>query len=265
MMSRKKLREQRTETDNLISNLRGEVGEILFTWILMKDLLAETGKYKFPNVIENMDNPRLNRLHILVDKLRDEMVSRLSELAERKIGRLNFYFAGKKLNKLSKEIKDYEKFIKKNNFRKKRNYDISHKELPEKWKEHKSIRIPYEKVVKGIVKAIRLTKKIDDISLGPSAKYLWREMRKSRYKPIFPPKVSYMLMPYFRLSKNDRAKIINEEIKKGKKVWKSIDAVVNGQKKKIMACKKWGAIIIGNRVLILPEYPLIDIKNIEIS
>ena len=90
MMSRKKLREQRTETDNLISNLRGEVGEILFTWILMKDLLAETGKYKSPNIMENMDNPRLNRLHILVDKLRDEIVSRLSELAERKIGRLNF-------------------------------------------------------------------------------------------------------------------------------------------------------------------------------
>jgi len=130
MMSKKKLREQRTETDNLISNLRGEVGEIIFTWILMKDLLVETGKYKSPNIIENMENQRLNRLHILVDKLRDEIVSRLSELAERKIGRLNFYFAGKKLNKLSKEIKNYEKFIIKNNFRKKRNYDISHKNYP---------------------------------------------------------------------------------------------------------------------------------------
>jgi len=263
-MSRKKLREQRTATDNLISNLRGEVCKIIFTWILMKDLLVETNKYKSPNIIENMDNPRLNRLNILVDKLRDEIVSRLSELAKRKIGRLNFYFAGKKLNKLSKEINDYEKYVIKNDFIKKRNYDISHKELPEKWEEHKSISIPYEKVVKGIVKAIRLMKKIDDIFLGPSAKYLWREMRKRRYKSILLPKVNYMLMPHFRLSKNYRAKIINEEIKNGKKVWKSIDAVVNGQKKKIMACKKWGAIIIGNRMLILPEYPLIDIKSIEI-
>lgn len=264
-MSRKKLREQRTETDNLISNLRGEVGEIIITWVLMKDLLAEIDKSESTDIIADLKDPRLARLKILVTKLRAEIVSRLSELAEKKIGRLNFYFAGKKINKLSKDIDDYGKFIKKNRFKKKRNYEISHKELPEKWKDHKFVDIPYKKIVKGIVKALQLIKKIDDIFLGPCAKYLWRKMRKHRYKPMSPANVSYMIMSYFRLSKNDRVKIINEEVKKGENVWESINAVVNGQKRKIMACKKWGAIIVENKVIILDQYPLIDIKNIEIS
>lgn len=264
-MSRKKLREQRTETDNLISNLRGEVGDIIFTWVLMKDLLAEIDKSESPDIIADLKDPRLARLKILVAKLRDDIVSGLSELAEKKIGRLNFYFAGKKINKLSKDINDYGKFIKKNRFKEKRNYEISHKELPEKWKDHKFVGIPYKKIVKGIVKAMLLMKKIDDIFLGPCAKYLWRKMRKRRYIPMGLAKVNYMLLPYYRLSKNERVKIISEEVKKGENVWVNINAIINGQKKKILACKKWGAIIIENKVIILDQYPLIDIKNIEIS
>ena len=265
-MSRIKLKEQRTEIDNLIGNLRGEIGEIIFTWILMKDLLEEVRSQESPNIMADLENPKLIRLRILIAKLRDEIISRLSELAQEKIGRLNFYFAGRKLNKLSKEISDYECFIKKNNFKARRDRAISHKELPERWQNHKANRdIPYRIMLTGIAKALRLMKKIDDIFLGPCARYLWREMRKRRYVPLGPIKVGYLLLPYLKLSKNDRTRIINEEIQRGRKVWESIDTIINGQPKKLMACKKWGALVIGNRVMILDEYPLIEIKNIEIA
>ena len=39
-MSREKLRIHNTDLDNLVSNLRGEVGEIISSWGLMRDLLT---------------------------------------------------------------------------------------------------------------------------------------------------------------------------------------------------------------------------------
>lgn len=265
-MSRKKLKEQRTEIDNLIGNLRGEVGEIIFTWILMKDLSEEVRSQESPKITEGLENPKLIRLRILIYKLRDEVISRLSELGQKKIGRLNFYFAGIKLNKLSKEIDDYKCFIKKNNFKGRRDRTISHKELPERWQNHKAdLDISYRMLLTGIAKALRLMKKIDDIFLGPCSRYLWREMRKRRYVPLSPIKAVYLLLPYLKLSKNDRARIIKEEIERGEMVWESIDAKINGQEKKLMACKKWGALVIGNRVMIFDAYPLIEIKNIELA
>jgi hypothetical protein len=40
-MSRQKLRVKNTQLDNLISNLRGEVGEIVTTWVLLRHMLAQ--------------------------------------------------------------------------------------------------------------------------------------------------------------------------------------------------------------------------------
>jgi len=215
--------------------------------------MVETNKLQTLDIEKDLNNPQLSMLSVLVDKLNDEIVARLSELAEQKVGRLTFHFAGIKLDAFENEIKEFEDFIEKNRFREKRNYDISHKELPEKWSDHKSINIPYSKIVVAIAKALELMKKIDDVFLGPSAKYLWQEMRRKRYKSTYPVRVSYMLLPYFWLSHDIRGKIIQEEMKRGMKVWDDMKVKVNGVETTIKACGKWGAIILGRQLMILDE------------
>jgi hypothetical protein len=262
-MSNKKLRLHNTETDNLISNLRGEVGEIIYAWVLVRNIMAETNGLKTSDPAVDMENPRLAVLNTMIDKLEDEIVARLSELAEQKVGRLNFHFVQIKMSKFEKEVEEYARFIKKNRFHEKRNYDISHKELPEKWTEHKFILIQYKTLVEGIVIALRLMKKIDAEFLGPSSKYLWGEMRKRRYKPLYPAKISYMLLPYLWPSNEVRIKIIQEEMKAGREVWKDMNVVINGVERTIKACGKWGAILLGDRFLVLPD-SFIELTEITI-
>jgi hypothetical protein len=165
-ISNKKLRIHNTDIGNLISNLRGEVGEIIFAWVMMRNFLAQSTKLRTTDIQKDLDDPQLVMLNALADKLSDEIVARLAELAEQKVGRLTFYFAHLKLNKLEKETIEFSRFIDKNRFHEKRNYDISHKELPEKWMDHKPIYIPYSNIVQGIVLALRLMKKIDALHLG---------------------------------------------------------------------------------------------------
>ena len=55
-MSRKKLRVHQTDTGNLISNLRGEIGEIIISWVLYKDLMLGIHKIKSPDPSENINN-----------------------------------------------------------------------------------------------------------------------------------------------------------------------------------------------------------------
>lgn len=198
-MSRKKLRILNTELDNLISNLRGEVGEIIQSWVLMRSLMAKRTHLQTNDVKKDMENEELTLINILVDKLRDEIVARLSELAEKKVGHLRFYFVQEKLGQFKDEISKFHKFIDCKKFREKRNYNISHKQLPELWSDHKHIHISYRSVITGIALALRLIKKIDRAVIGPRAPYLWQEMRKRRYKPLAPPKVSYMLLPYLMI------------------------------------------------------------------
>lgn len=263
-MSGHKHRLYNTEIDNLISNLRGEIGEIIYTWILLRGIMVEADKLKTPDIAKDMENRQLQFLNNLVDKLEDEIIARLSELSERKVGRLNFFFAQEKLNDFEKDVDNFRRYIKKNRFHEKRNYDISHKELPEKWTEHKMIHIPYESLLEGIALALRLMKKMDSKVQGPSAKFLWREMRKRRYTSLYPAKVSYMLLPYMNLSKEDRKIIILEEMKEGNIIWESVKAKVQGEEKTVIVCKKWGAILMEpRRALVLDDYPLLELHEIN--
>lgn len=150
---------------------------------------------------KDFGNPDLSFLYVLKDKLEDELVARLSELAEEKIGRLNFCFAAEKLGKFHSEAADFSRHVEKNGFRQKRNQDISHKELPEKWEDHRApLHIPYRIILRAIASAVRVMKHIDRQVLGPSSPYLWRETRKRRYKPILSPaRVAYMMVPHFHL------------------------------------------------------------------
>src|SRR5207253_2406682 len=125
-MGHKKLRIINTETDNLISNLRGEVAEIIATWMVMRRFMATGARLRSDDVAKDFENSDLTLVYLLKDKFEDEIVARLSELAEEKVGRLNFYFAAEKLQKLQVEVSNFSNYIKKNGFREKRNHDISH-------------------------------------------------------------------------------------------------------------------------------------------
>lgn len=264
-MSRKKLRIRQTDPGNLISNLCGEVGEIITSWVLCKDLQIWINNIKDPDLEKNIKNPGVNRLFTLMDKLSDENVARLSELAEKKIGRLNFHFASTKLDALKDETDRFIKYIKGNKFREKRNKDISHKELPEQWSDHKYIHIKPRIILKGIAMALRLMKKYDDIHLGPSAKYSWYEVRKKRYEPMSPPKVGYLLLPHMRLPNDIRIKMALEETGRDLSKWDNMQTEINGKKANIKANKKWGVVFLGNSMLVTAEYPINELKSIEIQ
>jgi hypothetical protein len=261
-MGNKKLAIHNTDTDNLISNLRGEVGEIIFSWTMMRSFMAQSSGLRTADIQKDLENRQLIAIDSLVDKLCDEIVARLSELAEKKVGQLTFYFAQAKLNQLENETAVYSLFIEKERFREKRNHDISHKELPEKWGDHKAIYIPYEIIVRGIALALRLMKAIDRIYLGPQAKYQWRELRRRRYMATYPAKVGYMLMHYIWLPSADRINIIKEENEEGRNGWTDMKLLINGKEATIKAYGKWGVIRIGRRIIDLGD-PFVELTSIN--
>jgi hypothetical protein len=47
-------------------------------------------------------------------------------------------------------------------------------------------------------------------------------------------------------------------------IWESVEADVNGEEKKVIICKKWGAILIEpGRALVLDRYPLQELLEIN--
>jgi len=266
-MGNKKLRVINTEADNLVSNLRGEVGEVVTTWLLMRHFMTSAVRLQTGDVTKDFGNPDLAFLYVLRDKLEDELVARLSELAEERIGQLNFFFAAEKLGNFHVETERFCKFIHKNRFRQKRNQDISHKELPEKWEDHRApVHIPYSTILNAIGRALRLMKRIDRHVLGPSAPYLWREARKRRYRPILsPPRVQFMLLPYYHLSKEDRLRIIREEEREGMQVWTEMPTTINGLPTKVLASQRWGVLMLGDYPVALDPYPLQSLGGIQAS
>lgn len=264
-MGRIKLRIHNTPLDNLVSNLRGEVGEIIVTWILLRDLMAQANQLRTDDPKADMENHAFCTRNILADKLRDEIVARLAELAEEKIGRLTFYFVQQKRGKFDGEIKAFAGFVESNRFREKRNYDISHKELPEQWTDHKLIHIPYFTILKGVAMALRVMKRIDRSVLGPSAPYLWSEMRKKRYEQMSSLKTGYLLLPYLRLSDQQRIDIIKQESAEGKEVWVDMPTKIDGIEVKVKACKEWGVVLLGERTIVLEQYPLQSISDISFN
>jgi hypothetical protein len=263
-MSREKLRVVNTQLDNLISNLRGEVGEIITSWVLLRYMMARERELMSEDIAKDLANQDLVFVGLLRNKLADEIVGRLSELAEAKVGRLTFHFASTKVSKLGEEVERYRAFILRNKFQEKRNHDISHKELPETWSEHKHLHISYRTMLKGIGKAVRLMKAFDRIFLGPGAKYLWHEMKKKQSVLMAPANTAYMMLPYLRLSRDVRAQVVMEEMAEGRQVWSEMPTTINGQQTKIPVNREWGAILLGGGMMVLNEYPLQALGDIKI-
>ncbi len=214
------------------------------------------------DLLQDMENASLNRLFVPADRLLDDVVARLSELAEKKVGRLNFYFASIKLKVLDADVDDFTDYIQRNRFEEKRNANISHKELPEKWPDHKSLHIEPRIILRGIAKALRLMKRFDLLHLGPSAAYLWREARKRRYQLVAPPKAGYLLLPHLRLPNDIRVKVALDEIRMGISYWDDLPTQVDGQTVTLKGNKKWGIVKLGAGFIVTPEYPLIELKSI---
>lgn len=262
-MSRQKLRIKNTQLDNLVSNLRGEVGEIVTSWVLLRRLMTGERALMSDDPANDMANQDLAFVSMLREKLADEIVARLSELAEPKIGCLTFHFAAVKLAKLTQAVQEFSAFISRQRFKEKRNYDISHKELPEEWSQHKHIAIPYRTLLRGVALALRLMKKIDRIVIGPAAKYLWHEMRKKRYELMNPASAAYMLLPYLNLTPDIRGRVIVEEMAEGRAVWSDMTTTINGQEVTVSACREWGAVLLGGGMLVLDHYPLQALNSID--
>jgi len=149
----------------------------------------------------DLSNPELAFLNLLADRLNDDLVASLSELAEGKIGRTNFHFAEVKLGLALASARRFRKFVENNHFRRKRNQHIAHKEQPEQWLDHGliPIHIKYPTLLKALALAVRAMKAIDYIHLGPTSPHLWAEVRKKRYEFMLPGKVGYILLPHMRL------------------------------------------------------------------
>jgi hypothetical protein len=246
IVSREKLRIHRTDVDNLVSNLRGEIGDIITTWVLYKTLCSQIARQSSEDVEKDLSDHNLAALRMIVDKLRDAIIAQLSELAQEKIGRLNFYFAATKLKAFESEARQFSRYIDRHRFTEKRNYDISHKELPETWSEHKHIHVAEAHVVRAIAMALRLIKKVDCLRIGPATRYLWYEMRKQRYELRLPGRAAYMLLPHLNLAPEIRERIIREEEGAGKQVWTEMPTMVNGRPATIRVAKEWGAIDISS-------------------
>lgn len=225
-----KLKVARTDPGNLVANLRGEVGEVITTWLLMRHFMGQAARLASGDLEKDVANRDLLFVSLLADKLRDELIARLSELAESKVGQLTFYFAAKKLRSFAREAGAFTDFVVKHRLRDKRNRDVSHKQLPEQWSDHRNIEIPYRILilVRAVVLAVRLMKRIDRHVLGPAAPYSWREARKRRYTFVSPPRAGYMLLPYLNLSPENRIQILLQELQEGAEVWTQVPTEING-------------------------------------
>lgn len=265
-MAHEQLRTARTDRDVLVSNLRAEVGGAITTWVMLRHFIAQAALLRSPDPSENIGNRDLAFLDILIHKLEDELIAKLAELGDEKIGRTNFYFASQKLKTLSDESKRFSKFVVSKKFRQKRNQEIAHREQPEQWFEDRPIHIPYITLLRSLGMAVRLMKKFDRIHLGPASPYLWNEARKKRADLIAPARSMYLLLPHYRLSPEARIAVALQEQAEGKVIWSEMKTVVNGTERSVLANKEWGLLYLPpSQCLALPHYPLQRLDSIDFN
>lgn len=229
----------------------------------MRHFMAAASKLQSDDPAADLKNNELQFLWLLKGKLADELTARLSELGDEKIGRTNFYFAAEKLHSCRQEAIAFTQFTVANRLRQKRNQEIAHREQAEQWFEGPDIHISYRVLTKATAMALRLMKRLDRVALGPAAPFLWKQARKKRYDLSGPPRVSYMLVPYFNLPGDERLKIVLQEQAEGKVVWSEMETVINGKPAKVLASKEWGLLLLGDRCLPLPQYPLQKLESVN--
>ena len=82
-MSHEKLRTHKTDLDNLVANLRGEVGEVIFAWMLLRDFLTAAIAARSDDIQKDMQDPKLAvYAHSLDDLFRKQAHVRSGEVEE---------------------------------------------------------------------------------------------------------------------------------------------------------------------------------------
>lgn len=80
---------------------------------------------------------------------------------------------------------------------------------------------------------------------------------------MHPPRAAYMLVPHLRLSGKDRLLILAQESKEGTVVWSEMPTTFNGTPTMVMACRKWGIIVVDDRTVAVEQYPLNQLMSIS--
>lgn len=195
-MADSRVRLRKTNTEVLIGNLRGEVGEAITNWIILRQLIGSAKHLQSDDIQADMKNESLAFIYAVKDRISNDLVLTLAELSEQKIGQTTFYFASEKLGALKGEVRDFRRFIVANKLKEKRNREIAHREQPEEWPQKGDIRITYATLTVAVAKAIRLMKKVDSEFLGKEALAQWQKMRVKRYDLAMPARAKYLLLPY---------------------------------------------------------------------
>lgn len=193
---------KQTEPDKLISRLRGEIGEVIQSWVVLNIYDFKASELRSGDLVKDMANENLQLLNIVRSKFRDDIISRLSELSSTKHGRLNFNFAADKLKVQKKEVQEFAVFLKEQNLIFSRNKNIAHKQISPKWSQmDPSPAIPKKVLTRSVAWAILIMKNFDKEHLGEVYKRIWTIERKRRYKLQTPASANYMLLPYVRNEK----------------------------------------------------------------
>lgn len=186
----------RTDSELIISSLRGEIGDIIETWTLYRDLEITCKFLKSGDLTTDSKNQELIKTQVLKKKLKDYIISALSELAEKKYGQITFAFACDKLNSYKKECNDYQQFINEYNFKSHRNQFVSHKSLPDTFENFVGeYRIIFNNF-KSHCQSYYTNKKIDSDFIGSGYNLLWHATRQHRYDYTISGKVKHILLPY---------------------------------------------------------------------
>lgn len=239
--------------------------------MLLRHFLALRKQRTTDDVKKDMENRELWFLNALVEKLRDEAVARLSELADtRTRGRLTFANGSAALRRLGhpdrcQDVEWFRAFVEGEHFDEKRNREISHKSFVTDWDEERGpIHIKYTTVLRALAMAVRVIKSMDEQVYGKvHSRFMWRELRRRRYTAIMLPRADYIIAEHIRIPEAIRAQIIQQEICEGRFHQELIDTEVNGVKVQVYASKKWGAVNLGGHLLVLPEYPLQKLEKID--
>jgi len=195
-MADQRLRVKNTNQDALIGNVRGEVGEAITNWILLRQLIVASKTLETGNITDDLKNSDLAFINALKERIKDDLILTLAGLAECKVDRATFHFVVQKINALNFDEQKFRKYIEKNNLKQKRDREIAHREQPLDWPKQGDIFITYSVLTVSLAKAVRLMKKIDVHIMGDRANNQWHRMRKKRYDLTMPARAKYLLLEY---------------------------------------------------------------------
>lgn len=139
----------RAAANGLASRLRGRVGELITSWLIMRNFMA-MALFAKSDVDTDVQSRDPQSVQLMEDRLRDGLVARLLELAEPEAGQPTFYSATRALDVLTSEADAFTRLI--------RESRLAEREIP----------VPYRTLVGAVASAARLMKRIDRHVLGRS-------------------------------------------------------------------------------------------------